>query len=85
MTESQERKIQNLLIEIEKTETKINKLLTHRAMLADQIKKIRSRPPKEVVKPSDEQRKAQSEKDKAEFAARSQKFSTSIRKLDLFS
>lgn len=83
MTETQEKKIENLKIEIRKVEAKIDKLLTHRAMLADQIEKIKTQTPKEVVKPSEEQRKAQSEKDKAEFAKKSQPFRNSIKRLEL--
>lgn len=82
MTETQERKISNLITEIQKTEAKIDKLLTHRAMLADQIKKIKESVPKEVQKPSEEQRQAQSLKDKAAHAERAKEFRTTLKRME---
>lgn len=83
MTEAQERKISNLITEIRKTEAKIDKLLTHRAMLADQIQRIQESVPKEVQKPSIEQRQAQSRKDKAAHAERAKEFRSTIKRMEL--
>lgn len=84
MTESQIKKVENLKKEIRKVEEKIDKLLTHRAILADQIEKIKTQEPKVPSKPSEEQRKAQSEKDKAAYQESLKTHSTSIQKLNLF-
>lgn len=74
MTDTQMKKVENLQAEIGKVEAKINKLMAHRAMLASQIKEIKEKVPKEPIRPTEEQRKAQSIKDKARHAERLQAY-----------
>lgn len=71
MTESQQRKILNIQSEINKIDDKIDKLLIQRQLLIQQAAKIRA--PKVPRVLTEEERKAQSLKDKAAYQ---QKLST---------